>query len=92
MSAEPATRGSRKIEARYVVDEDGKREFVLLPAAQWEKIMDDLDDLYDVRAYDAAKAESEGGRARPAAEVFAEIDAELEQERRGVRRRHRTAS
>ena len=86
MSTEAADPRVWKIHANYVIDSEGERVSVLLPVDEWEKLMDDLEDLYDVREYDRAKRESAGGKARPAEEVFAEIDAELERESRGVSR------
>jgi PHD/YefM family antitoxin component YafN of YafNO toxin-antitoxin module len=42
----------------YVVDEQQHRKAVLLPVEEWEQIMSDLDDLDDIRAYDAAREQS----------------------------------
>ena len=39
----------------YVVDEKQKRKAVLLPAAEWEQIVSELEELDDIRAYDAAQ-------------------------------------
>jgi DNA-binding XRE family transcriptional regulator len=41
--------------SRETIERDGKR-FVLVPEDVYERMMDDLDDLNDIRAYDAAKA------------------------------------
>ena len=40
----------------YLVNEKGKRVGVLLDIAQYEKILDELEELESIRAYDAAKA------------------------------------
>ena len=37
------------------VERDGKR-FALVPEDVYQRMLDDIDDLYDIRAYDAAKA------------------------------------
>jgi hypothetical protein len=43
----------------YVVDEKQRRKAVLLPLAEWDRIIEDLEDLDDIRAFDAAKADSQ---------------------------------
>jgi PHD/YefM family antitoxin component YafN of YafNO toxin-antitoxin module len=44
------------IHPQYVVDENQERKAVLLPTAEWEQILSELEDLDDIRAYDEAKA------------------------------------
>lgn len=44
------------IHPQYVVDENQQRQAVLLPVADWERIVEELEELDDIRAYDAAKA------------------------------------
>ena len=39
----------------YVVDEHQQRKAVLLPAAEWDRIVSELEELDDIRAYDAAQ-------------------------------------
>jgi len=41
---------------QYVVDENQRPQAVLLPVAEWERIVEELDELDDIRAYDEAKA------------------------------------
>jgi PHD/YefM family antitoxin component YafN of YafNO toxin-antitoxin module len=41
---------------QYVIDEQEQRKAVILPVAEWEKIIEELDELDDIRAYDKAKA------------------------------------
>ena len=43
------------VHPEYVVDEQQNRKAVLLPAAEWEQIVDELEELDDIRAYDAAQ-------------------------------------
>jgi hypothetical protein len=43
----------------YVVDEQQRRKAVLLPLAEWDLIIEDLEDLDDIRAFDTAKADSQ---------------------------------
>ncbi len=40
----------------YIVDEQQRRKAVLLPLAEWDRILEDLENLDDIRAFDAAKA------------------------------------
>jgi PHD/YefM family antitoxin component YafN of YafNO toxin-antitoxin module len=41
---------------QYVVDENQHPKAVILPVAEWEHIVEQLDELDDIRAYDEAKA------------------------------------
>jgi PHD/YefM family antitoxin component YafN of YafNO toxin-antitoxin module len=41
---------------QYVVDKEKKPKAVLLTISEWEQIVEDLEELDDIRAYDAAKA------------------------------------
>jgi PHD/YefM family antitoxin component YafN of YafNO toxin-antitoxin module len=47
--------------ARYIVDENGKRVSVILPIEEYERLIEILEDLDDVRLYDEAKAALEKG-------------------------------
>jgi hypothetical protein len=40
---------------RFLVDEDGKRVGVVLDMAQYKEMIDALEELDSIRAYDAAK-------------------------------------
>ncbi len=44
------------IHPQYVVDENLNRQAVLLPVAEWEQVVEELEELDDVRRYDEAKA------------------------------------
>ena len=43
------------VHPEYVVDEQNNRKAVLLPAEDWEKIVGELEELDDIRAYDASQ-------------------------------------
>ena len=43
------------VHPEYVVDERQNRKAVLLPVAEWVQIVSELEDLDDIRAYDAAQ-------------------------------------
>ncbi|MEO6832992.1 MAG: hypothetical protein ABI378_10820 [Chitinophagaceae bacterium] len=60
---------------QYIKDENGKKSFVVLSASDYQRLLDELEMMEDVQAYDAAKAKDDGTRI-PASEVFAGIEAE----------------
>ncbi|PYQ58214.1 MAG: hypothetical protein DMF53_20830 [Acidobacteria bacterium] len=41
---------------RFLVDEEGRRLGVVLDIAEYKEILEDLEELASIRAYDAAKA------------------------------------
>lgn len=41
---------------QYVVDKEKKPTAVLLTISEWEQIVEDLEELDDIRSYDASKA------------------------------------
>jgi hypothetical protein len=41
---------------RYMVDEEGHRIGVVLDIAEYRRLLEDLEELESIRAYDAAKA------------------------------------
>jgi PHD/YefM family antitoxin component YafN of YafNO toxin-antitoxin module len=61
-----------KIHPQYVVDENQQRKAVLIPLAEWEQILDYLEELDDIHAYDEAKAGSQ--EAMPFEQAVREID------------------
>lgn len=44
------------IHPEFVVDEQQNRKAVLLPYEEWEKIVEEMEELDDIRAYDEAKS------------------------------------
>jgi hypothetical protein len=56
----------------YLVDEAGNRKAVVLPLAVWRQIKEELEELDDIRAYNAAKAEP--SQPIPFAQAMREID------------------
>jgi hypothetical protein len=61
------------MKAQFVTDRTGKRTSVLLPVKTFEKILEELDELEDIRLYD--KAKRSGGKGVPMEKVFDRIDA-----------------
>ena len=47
------------VHPEYVVDKDKKPKSVLLPVSEWEQVMNDLEELDDIREYDKAKTHSQ---------------------------------
>lgn len=41
---------------QYITDNTGKKVSVILPIKDYQKIMDELEELEDIKAYDRAKA------------------------------------
>lgn len=59
---------------RYVVDEKGNRIAVLLDLEDWHKLLEELEELETLRAYDAAKAS--GDESIPFEQAVNEIERE----------------
>lgn len=57
---------------RYVIDENGNRVAVMLAMEDYQKLLEELDLLESIRAYDVAKAS--GDEAIPFEEAIAEIE------------------
>jgi len=50
------------VHPQYIKDANGKRSLVVLPANEFETIMEELEEMEDVRLYDEAKKEDDGKR------------------------------
>jgi hypothetical protein len=57
---------------QYVIDENQKRRAVLLPLDEWERIVEELEELDEIRAYDEAKSGSQD--AIPLEQAVREIE------------------
>ena len=44
------------VHEEYLVDDEGNRKSVVVPLDEWRQILDALEELDDIRAYDEAKA------------------------------------
>jgi hypothetical protein len=60
---------------RYVTDENGCRVGVLLDIADYQRLLEELEELACIRAYDAAKAS--GDEAIPLEQAIAEIERDV---------------
>lgn len=50
---------SKAIHPQYITDEQGKRVSIVLSMQQWQQLLDELDELDDIRLYDAVKLRNE---------------------------------
>ncbi len=50
------------METQFLTDEKGNRTAVVLPIKKYNKLIEKLEDLEDIRLYDEAKREDEGCR------------------------------
>jgi hypothetical protein len=44
-----------EVHPEYIVDENLNRKSVVLPYAEWKNIVEEIEELEDIRAYDRAK-------------------------------------
>jgi len=59
MATTTTNNSKKKFTPQFLTDEKGKRTSVVLPLKQFEEILDELEELEDIRTYDAAKARRE---------------------------------
>ncbi len=64
------------IHPEYVVDEKQHRKAVILPLPDWNRVVDELEELSDIKAYDKAKAGYQ--EIVPFADAVHEIQAEYD--------------
>lgn len=62
------------IHPQYIKDTNGNKSLVILSAKEFDALMEELDDIEDVRLYDEAMKEDDGERI-PMAEAFKIIEA-----------------
>lgn len=48
-----------ELHPEYIVDENLNRKSVVLPYAEWKNLVEEMEELDDIRAYDRAKNETE---------------------------------
>jgi len=60
------------IKERYLVDDDGNRVGVVLNIKDYHRLLQELEELDSIRAYDVAKAS--GDKAIPFEQAVAEIE------------------
>jgi len=57
---------------QFVVDDNGKKKAVILDIAEYQKLVEEAEELEAIRAYDAAKAA--GDEAIPFQQAISEIE------------------
>jgi PHD/YefM family antitoxin component YafN of YafNO toxin-antitoxin module len=60
------------VHPQYIVDEKEQRKAVILPESEWRQILDELEELDDIRAYD--KATSKKQETLPFSQAVEELD------------------
>ncbi len=61
------------VHPQYIKDSDGNTSLVVLPVTEFDKLMEELEDVEDVRLYDAAKSNDNSERV-PMVEAFKLIE------------------
>ncbi len=61
------------IHPQYIKDANGNKSLVVLPATEFDKLIEELEDIEDVRLYDEAKKEDDGERIS-IEDVFSRIE------------------
>jgi hypothetical protein len=67
------------VHPQYINDPSGKRAMVVLPAKEFDALIEELEMQEDIRLYDAAMADR--GTALPIDEAFARIEAKRSKRR-----------
>ncbi|MGB4773917.1 MAG: hypothetical protein WBP45_01980 [Daejeonella sp.] len=47
------------METQFIIDEKGNKKAVILPIKEYQKLLDELEELEDIRLYDEVKARKE---------------------------------
>ena len=50
------------VHPQYIIDNKGKKSFVILPAKEFDTLLENMEELEDIRLYDQAKNEDNGER------------------------------
>ncbi len=50
------------VHPQYIKDTNGNKSLVILPAKEFDTLMEELEDIEDIRLYDEAKKEDTGER------------------------------
>jgi PHD/YefM family antitoxin component YafN of YafNO toxin-antitoxin module len=62
------------VHPQYIKDNNGKKTFVILPAKEFDILLQSMEELEDIRLYDQAREEDDGQRI-PMEEAFRLIEA-----------------
>ncbi len=50
------------VHPQYIKDANGQKSLVILPVKEFDTIIEELEELEDIKLYDEAKKEDSGGR------------------------------
>jgi hypothetical protein len=50
----------KTLQPQYITDDKGKRHSVILPIKEYQRIMEEVEELEDIKLYDRVKARKEG--------------------------------
>jgi PHD/YefM family antitoxin component YafN of YafNO toxin-antitoxin module len=62
------------VHPQYIKDSEGNTSLVVLPVSEFDRLMEELEEVEDVRLYDAAKKNDTGERI-PMTDAFKQIEA-----------------
>ena len=62
----------KTLHEEYLIGSNGQKKAVLLPIAEWNEVVEALEELDDIRAYDAAKQQP--SESIPFDQAILEID------------------
>jgi PHD/YefM family antitoxin component YafN of YafNO toxin-antitoxin module len=62
------------VHPQYIKDNNGKKTFVILPAKEFDILLQNMEELEDIHLYDQAREEDDGQRI-PMEEAFRLIEA-----------------
>jgi len=69
-----------QVNPQYIIDTAG-RKMVILPQKDFDSLLEELEDLEDIKAYDRAKTDAKNKKSLPAEDVFKMIEKERKQKR-----------
>jgi hypothetical protein len=61
------------LHSKFITDKDGKKSAVVLPIKEYDKLLDELEDMDDMRLYEEGKADK--GPLIPIDDAFKRIEA-----------------
>lgn len=73
------------LKPQFINDAKGKRSFVILTAKEFDAIIEELEDVEDVRLYNEAKKDDTGERI-PLEEAFKMIENKRNEKKNGISR------
>jgi PHD/YefM family antitoxin component YafN of YafNO toxin-antitoxin module len=62
------------VNPQYIKDINGKKSFVILPAKEFDTLLQNMEELEDIRLYDQAK-KNDNGKRIPMEDAFKMIEA-----------------